>query len=145
MLDIECGQRTLSLIVRRDLASQAGRAGVLGRPSVLGVVVTASPEHASFSVSLVVLSRPDGQGALRVVAARLTGERLYSGHGEALSDAVLNVEVAAVRRPGIAPGTIRALVSDQGVEVFGRMGRTAVDPPRVPYRRPEADLKNPGA
>lgn len=138
VLDVTCWNVVIYLVLRRDLQEPDGRAAVLGAPAVLGVVASTVPEHHTVSADMLVLSRPAADG-LSLTVTRTTGEPAYAGTAESTPDG-LTADLRAVRRPGAAACRIRALVSDAGIEVFGRSGASAAVPPRVPERRPEGDL-----
>jgi hypothetical protein len=137
VLDVTCRNVVVHLVLRRDLQEPGGRAAALGAPAVLGVVASTVPEHDTVSADMLVLSRPAADG-LALTVTRTTGEPVYAGTAASTPDG-LTADLRAVRRPGAAACRIRALVSDAGIEVFGRSGASAVVPPRVPERRPEGD------
>ena len=139
VLDIACRDRVLHLVVRRDLADPGARRELLGAPAVLGAVATRDDEFDTVSVALVVLSRPTAPDAFALTVARMTGEPVHAGTARLMPDGDLAADLLAVRHPGAPACRIRALASGSGVEVFGRTGRTAVEPRRTPERRPEGD------
>ena len=137
VLDVACRNVVIHLVLRRDLQEARGRAALLGVPAVLGVVASTAPEHDTISADMLVLSRPAANG-LALTVTRTTGEPTYAGTAQSTPDG-LTADLRAVRRPGAAACRIRALVSNAGIEVFGRSGSSAAVPPRVPERRPEGD------
>ncbi|MEW2418108.1 hypothetical protein AB0953_31050 [Streptomyces sp. NPDC046866] len=141
VLDIACGKQPTHLVLRRDLLDAQGQKRLLSAPAVLGYGVSPNPQSGTLGVALLVLYQPSANGAaLRVT--RTTGEPVYAGTMEHTADAGLSADLYAVHRPGAPAGRIRGLVSENGVEVFGRSTRTAAVPKRVPERRPEGDPSN---
>ncbi|MET9959387.1 HEAT repeat domain-containing protein [Streptomyces sp. NPDC006326] len=146
VLDITCGKQPTHLVLRRDLLDAQSQKRLLSAPAVLGYVVSPNPqngtlENGTLGVALLILYQPSANGvALRVT--RTTGEPVYAGTMEHTADAGLSADLYAVHRPGAPAGRIRGLVSEKGVEVFGRSTRTAAVPKRVPERRPEGDPSN---
>jgi hypothetical protein len=137
VLDVACRGSVIHLILRRDLQVADGLATLSRVPAVIGVIASAVPEHNRISADMVILSRPTADG-LALSVTRTTGEPTYAGTAAGTPDG-LTADLRAVRQPGAAASRIRALVSQAGIEVFGRSGSSAAVPPRVPERRPEAD------
>lgn len=139
VLAIACREQLIHLVLRRELLNAQGRTGLLAAPAVLGFVVSPNPEHGNPGVALLVLSQPTAVG-LALKVTRTTGEPVYSGTAEPTANSAgLGADLYAVSRPGAPACHIRGLVSETGIEVFGRSGHTAAIPPRVPERRPEGD------
>lgn len=135
--ELPCRNVVVYLVLRRDLQEARGRAAVLAAPAVLGVVASTVAEHDTVTADLLILSRPAADG-LALTVTRTTGEPVYAGTAAGTPDG-LTADLRAVRRPGAAASRIRALVSDAGIEVYGRSGASAAVPPRLPDRRPEGD------
>ncbi|MFD9444199.1 hypothetical protein ACFWBR_37940 [Streptomyces sp. NPDC060006] len=141
VLDLTCGKQPIYLVFRRDLLDDQSRNHLLSAPAVLGYGVSTNSENGTLRVALLILYRPAANGVVLQVT-RTTGEAVYAGTMEHSADSGLSADLYTVRRPGAPACRIRGLVSETGVEVFGRSTRTAVVPKRVPERRPEGDPSN---
>ncbi|WP_433468325.1 HEAT repeat domain-containing protein [Spirillospora sp. CA-128828] len=139
LFDVACGGRVLGVAMRKDLQDGTARRRLFERPDVAAVVAAENLEHGSVSVALLVLTRPGEDGRLTVAVTRTSGDQVYTGDATSLPDGTVTAELRAVRRPGNPACAVRAVLSDTGLEIFGRAGLTTVEPRRVPDRRPEAD------
>lgn len=94
----------------------AGPSTLLQGPSLLAIVGVLDPFHVTCSVGLLVFTRPDGAGGIRVTVHDPGGTVIYAGAGATSGDAI-TLEVRTVASPGAATVAIKGVLTSAGLEM----------------------------
>lgn len=100
---------------------------LLQGPSLLALVGELDPFHHTCSVSLLVLTRPDGAGGVRVTVHDPGGEIVYAGGGS-ISDGAVFLAVQSVARPGAVPVALSATATSAGLVLTEAFSGAQVSP-----------------
>lgn len=100
---------------------------LLQAPAMLGLVGILDPFHATCSVSLLIFTRPDGAGGLRVSVHDPGGDVLYAGVGS-LSDGTVQLSVQSVALPGAVPVAISGTLTTAGLVLTEALSAAQVAP-----------------
>lgn len=116
----------------------AGPSTLLQGPSLLAIVGVLDPFHVTCSVGLLVFTRPDGAGGIRVTVHDPGGTVIYAGAGATSGDAI-TLEVRTVASPGAATVAIKGVLTSAGLEITDARSATRVSP-LTPKTEPSTDL-----
>jgi len=131
VVEIQCGPRLLEVIVAREFLQPGTGNDVMQSPALPAVVVSQDPEHGTFDLSLLVLSRPVSGNRLNLQLARPSGEPIYLGEGT-VSDGTLAIDLRSVQAPGVVPIAARVWVTATHFEISGFSDRRTTIPANSP-------------
>lgn len=104
-LRIECGLTRLFMTVSDDFVRR-GLDGILRRPMVPALVAQRAPSDGSYSIRMILLAGPDGDGKFHVALHRTDGYPVMFGGGVA-DDEGARFELRSVRGRGSFAAVVR--------------------------------------
>ena len=110
---VECGPARLFLAWSEEFARR-GAAGLSRRPMLVGLVAQRAPADASFSVRLVVLAAPAGDGRFHAAVYRGDGRQTLYGSGAVEGDGA-GFELRSVKGRGNVATLLRGRVQREAV------------------------------
>jgi hypothetical protein len=130
--EIRCGRRMLLALVNRDFAGPDSVARMRERKALAGVVAMKNETDGRYSISLLILTAPDGkEDGFRLLLYRTSGDLVYAGSVRA-SASPAEFSLRAVARPGVCPIRLDGLIRDGRVEIRTALAATHVLTPRRP-------------
>lgn len=112
---LTCAGRDLLLAVDAEVRDQAPDV-LLQAPAMLALVGLLDPFRNTCGVALLVLTRPDGAGGVRVTVHDPGGEIAYAGGGT-VADGAVSIAVQAVARPGAVAVALSGTLTTAGLEL----------------------------
>ena len=100
---------------------------LLQSPALLALVAVIDPFHRTCSVGLLVFTRPDGAGGVRVTVHDPGGELVYAGIGS-VSDGAVLLSAQSIAAPGAVPVVISAALTTAGLELTEALWAAQVAP-----------------
>ena len=125
-LAMTCGGVDLLLVVEAEVRPQIPDT-LLQAPALLALVAVLDPFHMTSSVSLLVFTRPDGAGGVRVTVHDPGGEVIYAGAGT-VSDGAVFLSVQTVAGPGAVPVVVSGTLTTEGLELAEALSAVQVAP-----------------
>lgn len=121
-----CGGVDMLLAVDAEVRDQVPDT-LLQSPALLALVAVLDPFHTTCSVGLLVFTRPDGAGGIRVTVHDPGGALLYAGAGS-VSDGSVLLGVQSVAAPGAVPVAISGTLTTSGFELTEALSAAHVAP-----------------
>jgi hypothetical protein len=132
---VSCCDRRSILVFNRELVEPESTSLLAARPSLLGIVANASQHEDHFSVSLILLTNPEGADGFGLHAWTPSGQLTHIATSK-VDGRVTRFALKTVRRPGAVPMLICGVFNDGVLTVDeARFGVTA-EPKRVPTPLP---------
>jgi len=134
---LTCAGRDMLLALDSEVRDQVPDT-LLQSPSLLALVGLLDPFHSTCGVGLLILTRPDGAGGVRVTVHDTGHQLIYAGGGS-VADGAVFLTVQAVARAGAFPVALSATVTGAGLELTEALSAAQV-PEGTPKLNAQVDV-----